>query len=177
MQDEVRGQARVRIKDKLDEACTNADDRMMLVRHRSGHQEITRVILCRLILNDIIIHIKFLNDIIMFSKIVWHFYVTNFENCVVYFLIRHNDINCYLYVIVFLNRIIILQCVMILCHSINSTKWHISSSLNGPTTTPLTTRGLRPGGSVVWAGAKFVRTHRWGMSRGRTSRPGAIPDL
>ena len=47
------------------------------------HQEITRVILCRLILNDIIIHIKFLNDIIMFSKIVWHFYVTNFENYVV----------------------------------------------------------------------------------------------
>jgi len=34
------------------------------------HQEITSVILCRLILNDIIIYIKFLNDIIMFSKIV-----------------------------------------------------------------------------------------------------------
>ena len=34
------------------------------------HQEITRVILFRLILNDIIIHIKFLNDIIMYSKIV-----------------------------------------------------------------------------------------------------------
>ena len=45
------------------------------------HQEITRVILCRLILNDII----------MFSKIVWHFYVTNFENYVVLFLIRHNN--------------------------------------------------------------------------------------
>jgi len=55
------------------------------------HQEITRVILCRLILNDIIIHIKFLNDIIMFSKIVWHFHVTNFENYVVSFLIRHNN--------------------------------------------------------------------------------------
>ena len=27
---------RVRSIDKLDEACTNADDRMMLVRHRSG---------------------------------------------------------------------------------------------------------------------------------------------
>jgi len=49
----------------------------------SLHQEITRVILCRLILNDIIIHVKFLNNIIMFSKIVWHFYVTNIENCVV----------------------------------------------------------------------------------------------
>ena len=47
------------------------------------HQEISRVILCRLILNYIIIHIKFLNDIIMFSKIVWHFYVTNIENYVV----------------------------------------------------------------------------------------------
>jgi len=46
-------------------------------------QEITRVILCRLILNDIIIHIKCVNDIIMLSKIVWHFYVTNFENYVV----------------------------------------------------------------------------------------------
>jgi len=36
--DEVtpRGQARVRPMDKLDEACTNADDRMMLVRYRSG---------------------------------------------------------------------------------------------------------------------------------------------
>jgi len=55
------------------------------------HQEITRVILCRLILNDIIIHIKFLNDMIMFSKIVRHFYVTNFENYVVLFLIRHNN--------------------------------------------------------------------------------------
>jgi len=34
--DEVTGQARVRPTDKQDEACTNADDRMMLVRHRSG---------------------------------------------------------------------------------------------------------------------------------------------
>jgi len=34
------------------------------------HQEITRVILCRLILNDIIIHMNFFNDIIMFYKIV-----------------------------------------------------------------------------------------------------------
>jgi len=55
------------------------------------HQEITHVILCRLILNDIMIHIKFLNDIIMFSKIVWHPYVTNFKNYVVLFLIRHNN--------------------------------------------------------------------------------------
>jgi len=30
------GQARVRTIDKLDKACTNADDRKMLVRHRSG---------------------------------------------------------------------------------------------------------------------------------------------
>ena len=30
-----------------------------------------------------------------------------------------------------------------------------SSSSNGPTTTTLTTRGLCPGGSVVWAGTKF----------------------
>jgi len=44
------------------------------------HQEITRVILCRLILNDMIIHMKFLNDINMFSKIVQHFCVSNFEN-------------------------------------------------------------------------------------------------
>jgi len=36
MEDEVRGQARVRSIDKLDEACTNADDQMMLVRHCSG---------------------------------------------------------------------------------------------------------------------------------------------
>ena len=34
------------------------------------HQETTRVILCRLILTDIIIHINFFNDIIMFYKIV-----------------------------------------------------------------------------------------------------------
>ena len=47
------------------------------------HQEITRVILCRLILNDIIIHKKFLKDINVFSKMVWHSDVTNFENYVV----------------------------------------------------------------------------------------------
>jgi len=35
------------------------------------------------------------------------------------------------------------------------------NSSNGPTTTPLTTRGLCPGGSVVWAGPKFVRPHWW----------------
>jgi len=34
---ELRGQARVRPIDKLDEACTNADDHMMLVQHRSGN--------------------------------------------------------------------------------------------------------------------------------------------
>jgi len=34
--DELRGTLRVRPIDKLDEACTNVDDRMMLVRHRSG---------------------------------------------------------------------------------------------------------------------------------------------
>jgi len=33
------------------------------------YQEITRVILCRLILNDIILHMKFLNDIFMFQKL------------------------------------------------------------------------------------------------------------
>jgi len=33
------------------------------------------------------------------------------------------------------------------------------SSSNGPTTTTLTTRGLCPGGSVVWAGPKFVRPY------------------
>jgi len=32
----LRGQARVRQIDKLDQACTNADDWMMLVQHRSG---------------------------------------------------------------------------------------------------------------------------------------------
>ena len=37
-----------------------------------------------------------------------------------------------------------------------------SSSSNGPTTTTLTTKGLCPGGSVVWAGRKFVRPHKWG---------------
>jgi len=36
-----------------------------------------------------------------------------------------------------------------------------SSSSNGPTTTTLTTRGLCPGGSVVWVGPKFVRPHGW----------------
>jgi len=34
-----------------------------------------------------------------------------------------------------------------------------SSSSNGPTTVPLTTMGLCHGGSVVWAGLKFVRPH------------------
>jgi len=33
---ELRGQARGRPIDKLDEVYTNADDRMMLVQHRSG---------------------------------------------------------------------------------------------------------------------------------------------
>jgi len=32
----LRGQAQVRPINKLDEAYTNADDRMMLVQHRSG---------------------------------------------------------------------------------------------------------------------------------------------
>jgi len=32
----LRGQAQVQPIDKLDEACTNADDRMMLVQHRSA---------------------------------------------------------------------------------------------------------------------------------------------
>ena len=36
-----------------------------------------------------------------------------------------------------------------------------SSSSNGPRTTTLTTRGLCHGGSVVWAGPKFVRPHWW----------------
>jgi len=36
VEDEVHGQAQVRTIDKLDEACTNADDRMMIRRHRSG---------------------------------------------------------------------------------------------------------------------------------------------
>jgi len=35
-----------------------------------------------------------------------------------------------------------------------------SSSSNGPATTPLTTRGLCPAGSVIWAGPKLVRPHR-----------------
>ena len=35
------------------------------------------------------------------------------------------------------------------------------SSSNRPTTIMLTTRGLCPGGSVVWAGPKFVRRHWW----------------
>ena len=35
-----------------------------------------------------------------------------------------------------------------------------SSSSNRPTTIMLTTRGLCPGGSVVWAGPKFVQPHR-----------------
>jgi len=41
--------------------------------------------------------------------------------------------------------------------------------------TPLTTRG-KPWRLRVWAGPKFVRPHRWGVSRGRTGRPGANPD-
>jgi len=41
-----------------------------------------------------------------------------------------------------------------------------SSSLNGPTTTPLITRGLCPHGSVVWTPPEFVRTHRWGVFPG-----------
>jgi len=32
----LRGQAQVRPIDKVDEACTNADDQMMLVQHCSG---------------------------------------------------------------------------------------------------------------------------------------------
>ena len=38
------------------------------------------------------------------------------------------------------------------------------SSSNGPTTITLTTRGLCPDScvTVVWAGPKFVRPHRWG---------------
>jgi len=40
---------------------------------RVNHQEIAHVMLCPWILSDMIIHIKNVNDIIMFSKIVWHF--------------------------------------------------------------------------------------------------------
>jgi len=36
VEDEVCGQSRVGPIDKLDEACTNMDDRMMFVQHRSG---------------------------------------------------------------------------------------------------------------------------------------------
>jgi len=32
----LRGQAQVRPIDKLDEACTNTDDQILLVQHRSG---------------------------------------------------------------------------------------------------------------------------------------------
>jgi len=32
----LRGQVQVRPINKLDEACTNADDQMMLVQHRGG---------------------------------------------------------------------------------------------------------------------------------------------
>jgi len=32
----LRGQARVKLIEKLDEACTNVDDRMMFVQQRSG---------------------------------------------------------------------------------------------------------------------------------------------
>ena len=39
----LRGQAQVRPIDKLDEACTNADDRMMLVQHRSGDRVMNAV--------------------------------------------------------------------------------------------------------------------------------------
>jgi len=38
---ELRGQARVQLIHKLNEACTNADDQMMLVRHRSGNRVIS----------------------------------------------------------------------------------------------------------------------------------------
>ena len=37
-----------------------------------------------------------------------------------------------------------------------------SFSSNGPTTTPLTSRGFCPVGSVVWVSLKFVRPHWWG---------------
>ena len=36
VEDELCGQARVRLIDKLDGTCPNADDRMKLVRHHSG---------------------------------------------------------------------------------------------------------------------------------------------
>jgi len=42
--------------------------------------------LCRVILNNIILHVKFLNDINMFSKFAWHLYVTNFGN----YFVRHS---------------------------------------------------------------------------------------
>jgi len=45
------------------------------------HQEITCIYTCRSILNDIILHIKFLNEIIIFSKNLWHWYVANFDMC------------------------------------------------------------------------------------------------
>jgi len=34
----LRGQAQVRPINKLDEACTHADDRTMLVQHRNGNR-------------------------------------------------------------------------------------------------------------------------------------------
>jgi len=57
---------------------------------RSKHQKWTCDYVCRLISNNMILHMKSLNDIIIFSKIVWHSYVANFENCVVQLYIRHN---------------------------------------------------------------------------------------
>jgi len=36
VEDEVSGQARVQHINNLDEACTNADDRIMIVQYRSG---------------------------------------------------------------------------------------------------------------------------------------------
>jgi len=42
--------------------------------------------------------------------------------------------------------------------------------------TPLTTR-CKPWRLRVWADPKFVRTHQWGVSRGRTGKPGAKTDL
>jgi len=39
--DEVCSQAWVRPMDEVDEACTNTDDRMMLVKHHSGDRVVS----------------------------------------------------------------------------------------------------------------------------------------
>jgi len=85
-------------------------------------KEITCVLLCRLISNNMIIHMKFWNDIIIFSK-KYDIYMSQILAFISFNLESDITLYClyYLHVFIILNSIIMFQCVILLYHVTNST--------------------------------------------------------